>query len=458
MNFLRATAVSAMTCALLVTTAGTAYAAPGKPENVAATGGVNSVTVRWDAPSGGKPTGYSVQCADTTGASQGSAAVGKTARAATVKSLVGGLTYSCSVTAKDANGSSQAATAAPVPVIGVPSAPLLNGITPGGGALTLSFSPPTNTGGLPVVEYWATCGSVVTTGSTSPMVVSLPNTSAAVSCSVKARNAVGLSAASNTMSAAPGQTPSTVKITKISSPAAGTLEVAATAKSPTGAPVNSWTATCLGSGGDTISGSASASPVTVTVTATGVYSCTMVAENIYGKSKPSLPFGPVKAVPTLNAPAAPGITWKHSNSGAQVTATYERYPDASSYVVTCVRAKKTVKASSAETSAVFNLVPGVWGCTLAARVGEFVTPASSASETTIAPAAPKVTGAKASLTVARSPGLTSWTAKCTPTSGKALTKKGKGSTISFAKVAAGTYSCTASGNGVTSAGTTAKAK
>lgn len=440
----------AAAAAATLVTAPVVHAAPGAPENVSATGEVNAVSVVWDAPSGGKPTGYDVECADSSGAVRGKANVRGTARSATVKPLAGGVSYTCSVSAKDAEGSSQPSIAPTVTVLSVPAAPQLNGITPGGETLTLSFTPPANTGGLPVVQYWATCGSTSVYGAASPIVVELPNVTTAVSCSVKARNAIGLSAASNSMSAAPGRAPKSTKITKITVPATGSFLVTATSSTPNAAPVNSWTVTCLGSSGDTVSGTGASSPITVTGTRAGFYSCSAVAANIYGPSDPSLPYGPVQAIPVLNAPAAPSLTWKRNSKGAAVTASFERYAEADSYALVCKSGKKIVKASTRDTSATFTVVPGVWGCTLAAQVGQFSTPVSAEANTSVTPAVPKTARGKGTITLTRPAGLERWTAQCTPEKGKAKSKTGSDTTVTFSSLPAGKYTCLAKGNGLSS--------
>ena len=84
----------------------------------------------------------------------------------------------------------------------VPSAPPIGVATAGNGAAAVSFSAPATNGGLPVLDYTATCasGSGGATGSATapagPIVVTGLTNAKSYTCSVQARNALGSSAAS----------------------------------------------------------------------------------------------------------------------------------------------------------------------------------------------------------------------------------------------------------------------
>ena len=448
--------VATVAAGLVFGVAGVAQAAPGSPKSVSASAGVNTIAVVWDAPDAGKPTGYEIVCLDQTGSSRVINTASATARAYEVKSLVAGLSYTCSVAAKDAAGTSAASSAQAVTVLGVPVAPQLLGLAAGDGVLSLTFQAPSNTGGSPVVDYWATCGSTTITGTASPISVPLPNSTSSVSCSVKARNAIGLSPASNSMAATPGQRPKSARVTRVSIPATGSLLVSASATTPSSTPVTSWTALCTGTAGDQLTGTSPSSPITVTGTSNGFYTCVVVATNAYGASAPSLPSTPIRAVPVLAPPGTPTVTWKRTTAGAAATVAFARYDGARAYTVICKGAGKTVSDDVQETTAVLALVPAEWKCSVKADVGGFDSPESAVATATINPAAPKVTGAKGELTVARPAGLTKWTATCTPSKGKAVSKTGSTTTLKLSKLAAGSYSCVAAGNGVQSDATAGK--
>lgn len=84
-----------------------------------------------------------------------------------------------------------------VSYIGVPGAPTITSAVPGVRRATLTFSPPTDTGGTAVVSYTATCTAAgqptrTATGAGSPLVMSPLIAGVAYSCTVTATNSAGL--------------------------------------------------------------------------------------------------------------------------------------------------------------------------------------------------------------------------------------------------------------------------
>lgn len=81
----------------------------------------------------------------------------------------------------------------------VPGAPtgITAGLVPGG--ITVTFTPPVNTGGAPITSYTATCnpGSITAVGSASPITVTGLVSGTPYTCNVKATNSVGTGAASS---------------------------------------------------------------------------------------------------------------------------------------------------------------------------------------------------------------------------------------------------------------------
>jgi mono/diheme cytochrome c family protein len=88
----------------------------------------------------------------------------------------------------------------------VPGAPAIGTVTPAAtGQLSVNFTEPTNDGGSAIIDYTATCnpGGFSQLGAASPIIVSGMANGVSYTCSVKARNAVGQSAASSTVPGIP---------------------------------------------------------------------------------------------------------------------------------------------------------------------------------------------------------------------------------------------------------------
>lgn len=101
----------------------------------------------------------------------------------------------------------------------VPGAPVIGTVTAGDASATVSFTAPASNGGSAITGYTATCtaaGSLVKSGTASPITVTGLTNGTAYTCSVTATNAVGTGAASGgvavTPSAAAGGTVSTAAV------------------------------------------------------------------------------------------------------------------------------------------------------------------------------------------------------------------------------------------------------
>ena len=91
----------------------------------------------------------------------------------------------------------------------VPDAPTIGAATPGVGQASIAFTPPANTGGVPITAYNVTCnpGGITGTGPSSPIAIGGLANGNTYACSVKAANGVGEGAASGTVNAMPGIPP-----------------------------------------------------------------------------------------------------------------------------------------------------------------------------------------------------------------------------------------------------------
>lgn len=85
----------------------------------------------------------------------------------------------------------------------IADAPTLLSALISGSSITVAFSPPGNTGGLPVSNYQASCGPLSMAGNASPLVLSGAAAGVQYPCTVTAVNAAGISLPSNVLIAIP---------------------------------------------------------------------------------------------------------------------------------------------------------------------------------------------------------------------------------------------------------------
>jgi putative cell wall-binding protein len=188
--------------------------APSVPLNVTASAGAGHATAIWAAPAsdGGTPvTGYTV----TASPGGKSLTVGGSARSATITGLTNGTTYTLSVVAKNAVGTSPSGVSNPVTprsVVTVPDAPRSVTASPGNAQATVSWTAPASDGGTPVTGYTVTAspgGKSVTVGGSarSATITGLTN-GASYTFAVKAVNAAGSSPAATSTPVTPRTVPS----------------------------------------------------------------------------------------------------------------------------------------------------------------------------------------------------------------------------------------------------------
>ena len=92
----------------------------------------------------------------------------------------------------------------------VPAAPTIGLATSGDAQASIAFSPPGNSGGVVIIDYTVTCTGPNTksaTGTASPIIVTTMTNGSSYSCTAKARNSIGSSAASAAVNVTPANTP-----------------------------------------------------------------------------------------------------------------------------------------------------------------------------------------------------------------------------------------------------------
>ena len=265
---------------------------PMPPTNVASDASNASVLVSWSPPvnNGGSPiTGYIV----TTIPGQATTSVPGTSTSVLITGLTNGLTYLFSVTSVTAIGSSSQAFSNPS-IPGQQPGPPTNVIAVGSQSqITVTWTPPLNNGGSPIINYTVTrFPDLVTRTGLSPMIFTDVSNGSPYSFSVVSRNSVGISvpsAVSNTV--IPGSVPGAP--TSVFG-TAGDSQVTVF-----------WTAPVNTGGIPIVSYTVISTPESVTVTSTGTsvvvpglrntiaYTFTVIAVNAIGSSVASLPSAPV---------------------------------------------------------------------------------------------------------------------------------------------------------------------
>jgi hypothetical protein len=132
---------------------------PDAPTNVTATAGNQQATVSWTAPysEGSAITSYNIYVYDVTNATNPvlvSEITGVTSNPTTITGLTNGKSYDFQVSAVNADG--EGPKSSPSNVVtpsATPNTPTNVTATAGNQQATVSFSPPTNTGGLPITSY-----------------------------------------------------------------------------------------------------------------------------------------------------------------------------------------------------------------------------------------------------------------------------------------------------------------
>jgi len=297
-------------------TASFALNLPGAPTGVSATpSGSGGASVSFTAPANSVVSSYTATCGSATGTGNGSP-ITVTNICANNGGVCQGTVFNCSVTATNGTGTGSASGTTTVTPVSQPGAPTIVTATAGNAQISVAFSA-NGTGGSAITGYSATCtGAGTFTGVSSPIVVTGLSNGTAYTCTAKAINAIGTSAASVASgSVTPAATPPSAPIIGI--PTAGNARATIAFAPPEypGGTITSYTATC-----GTFSASGATTPITVTGLTNGIaYSCSVTASNAggTGPASRSVSVTPI-ANPVPNPPTAGAVT----NATAQVSIAY----------------------------------------------------------------------------------------------------------------------------------------
>ncbi|MEP7154396.1 MAG: fibronectin type III domain-containing protein [Betaproteobacteria bacterium] len=168
-----------------------------------ATGGTALINFTAGANGGSPVTGFTATC---TASGQSTRTGTGASSPISVAQLTTGVAYSCSVTATNAIGTSAASGTVSVTssaAVSTPGAPSITSAVAGDRQATIGFTAPNDNGGAAIISYTVTCGTVISSGPTSPITVTGLVNGTTYACTVAAVNSAGTGAQSVAASVTP---------------------------------------------------------------------------------------------------------------------------------------------------------------------------------------------------------------------------------------------------------------
>ena len=254
---------------------------PLAPTNISVVPSVTSALVSWSSlPSDPPITGYKIICNPDNKLPN---MAGPTDTSLNVTGLKSGTSYTFTVVAINATGSSYTATCTPSTV---PPAPKVTAVA-GNGQVTVSW--PAAVSGVPTTGYTMTCNQAVTLPEvpTSPVVITGLTNGTSYTFSVTATNIIGTSAAGASKAVVPVGPPEVPTNVQVLGGVKSFQVNWAAPASTGGLPITEYTITYIGGGKTSVAKGKGVAPFTLMVSklVTGtVYTVTMVAKNKVGVS------------------------------------------------------------------------------------------------------------------------------------------------------------------------------
>lgn len=309
----------------------TPFGPPGAPTISSAAPGNAQATITFAPPlvDGGRPVSSYLASCSASGAPPRTQT--GTNSPLVVTGMTNGTAYGCTVTASNLAGPGAPSAVVNVTPGLVPDAPTIGPATRSNGQILVDFTPAAPNG-VAVIDFTATClpGPVSVTAATGPITVPGLTNGTAYSCSVTARNAIGSSQPSASVTATPATLPGAPSITAIS---AGNAELTLSFAPPAsdgGSAITAYSASC-GAGTTAVSGTSS--PLKITGLTNGTtYSCTVSATNEVGPGPASAAQTGIPSAKSYSAPSPSGtgvITATLSGGGAGCGFDTSRYLPAS---------------------------------------------------------------------------------------------------------------------------------
>ncbi len=293
---------------------------PGAPTDVSAVAGDGQAEVAFTAP--GDDGGAAIESYTATASPGGATATGP-AGPIVVTGLDNGTAYTFTVTAANAAGTGAASQASePVTPVTVPGAPTGVVARPGRERATVSFVPPSDDGGTPVLGYTVTAspGGATATGTGSPLTVKGLAAGKAYTFTVTAANAVGTGPASAASSRVATAAPSPPVPAQVRAQASAPTPPTPSATTTTTAQPS--TVAAVPSATTTIAAQPPTAPPPPTTTTTAAETTT-AATTTQEKPTPPPPAGstPAASPPGASAPPAVHLALSSSveTSGSDVT-------------------------------------------------------------------------------------------------------------------------------------------